>query len=274
MNRLPFGYKIKFFPVRKLCKDLVGYRPILYRKGEIIKINDPILAYDFDFLLLEISITYFLKSRIDKKLIFPLGQNRIDENFFNDLKRIKSVYTDFDFTKLVLEYNKTTLEYIDNFIINQLKKDKIVTNLLLNDLLIWNNINPALWDCFVLDFNFFNGFLSKEIQTDIISNFTETCKSVNRKLMIVNVDNEDIYNICKQAKVSYFSGKHLNNVSVYSYIELSNRELDVANLIKVGKTNQEIADTLFLSVHTVKNHVRKILTKNGLSNRSQIASLV
>ena len=38
-----------------------------------------------------------------------------------------------------------------------------------------------------------------------------------------------------------------------------------------GFTNQQIADALFLSQRTAQNHVQHILTKLGLSNRTQIA---
>ena len=54
--------------------------------------------------------------------------------------------------------------------------------------------------------------------------------------------------------------------------ELSDRELAVLRLIAVGATNQEIAEQLFLSIHTVKNHVHNILDKLKLENRTQVAS--
>ena len=42
---------------------------------------------------------------------------------------------------------------------------------------------------------------------------------------------------------------------------LSERELDVLRKIAQGLSNQEIADALFISLHTVKTHARKINTK-------------
>jgi len=50
---------------------------------------------------------------------------------------------------------------------------------------------------------------------------------------------------------------------------LSEQELRVLDLIVAGKTNQEIADELFISVGTAKWHVHNILQKLGVSNRSQ-----
>jgi DNA-binding NarL/FixJ family response regulator len=48
---------------------------------------------------------------------------------------------------------------------------------------------------------------------------------------------------------------------------LTSRELQILRLIADGMSNQEIAGKLFLSVHTVKNHVHKILDTMGVSSR-------
>jgi len=55
---------------------------------------------------------------------------------------------------------------------------------------------------------------------------------------------------------------------------LTRREWQVAGLVAVGRTNREIAQELFVSERTAQNHVQHVLTKLGLSNRSQIASWV
>jgi DNA-binding NarL/FixJ family response regulator len=49
---------------------------------------------------------------------------------------------------------------------------------------------------------------------------------------------------------------------------LSARESEIAQLIVRGKSNKEIAAALQVSQHTVKNHMVKIFTKLGVSNRS------
>jgi len=50
---------------------------------------------------------------------------------------------------------------------------------------------------------------------------------------------------------------------------LSNRELEVLQLLAEGLTNKEIATGLYLSLHTVKVHARNIYSKLGVSNRAQ-----
>lgn len=53
---------------------------------------------------------------------------------------------------------------------------------------------------------------------------------------------------------------------------LSDRELDVVRLLVVGRSNQQIADELVLSVNTVARHVANILSKTGTANRTEAAA--
>jgi DNA-binding CsgD family transcriptional regulator len=52
---------------------------------------------------------------------------------------------------------------------------------------------------------------------------------------------------------------------------LSAREVEVLRLVAAGRTNRDIADTLFLSENTVRSHVRSILTKTRTDNRTGAA---
>src|SRR3972149_3683366 len=54
--------------------------------------------------------------------------------------------------------------------------------------------------------------------------------------------------------------------------DLSPREVEVLELASQGATNREIADRLYISVGTVKNHIHNILEKLHLKNRAQIAA--
>ncbi|SDX36650.1 two component transcriptional regulator, LuxR family [Marininema mesophilum] len=53
--------------------------------------------------------------------------------------------------------------------------------------------------------------------------------------------------------------------------ELTEREREVLALLGQAKTNQQIADTLFIGVKTVKTHVSNILSKLQLEDRTQAA---
>jgi DNA-binding NarL/FixJ family response regulator len=52
---------------------------------------------------------------------------------------------------------------------------------------------------------------------------------------------------------------------------LSARELEIVGLIATGASNKEIADQLFITEGTVKNHVTHILGKLGVRDRTQAA---
>ncbi|MEW6496774.1 MAG: LuxR C-terminal-related transcriptional regulator, partial [Cyanobacteriota bacterium] len=48
---------------------------------------------------------------------------------------------------------------------------------------------------------------------------------------------------------------------------LSDRELQIIELVAAGLTNQEIAQQLEISKRTVDNHISNILTKTSTDNR-------
>jgi DNA-binding NarL/FixJ family response regulator len=54
--------------------------------------------------------------------------------------------------------------------------------------------------------------------------------------------------------------------------ELTEREREVLTLVARGYTNKQIADTLFITEKTARNHVSHILDKLGLSRRSEAAA--
>jgi DNA-binding CsgD family transcriptional regulator len=55
---------------------------------------------------------------------------------------------------------------------------------------------------------------------------------------------------------------------------LTAREREIAQLVGEGKSNQEIADALFVGVRTVEAHITRILNKLDFTSRVQIATWV
>lgn len=55
---------------------------------------------------------------------------------------------------------------------------------------------------------------------------------------------------------------------------LSVREADIVILLLEGLSNAEIADRLFISLHTVKTHVKRIFHKTGAESRTQLISML
>ena len=53
--------------------------------------------------------------------------------------------------------------------------------------------------------------------------------------------------------------------------EFTERELDVLRMLADGLTDKEIAERLFLSITTVRYHVGNLMSKTGLSSRTELA---
>lgn len=63
--------------------------------------------------------------------------------------------------------------------------------------------------------------------------------------------------------------KRVNEKIRFASPSLTARELEVLKLVAKGGSNREIADTLFISENTVKNHVRNILEKLHMHSRME-----
>jgi len=56
-------------------------------------------------------------------------------------------------------------------------------------------------------------------------------------------------------------------------VQLTSKEKEILDLIRDGKSNKEIASSLFVEVSTVKTHINKIYSKIGASNRQEAKSI-
>lgn len=59
------------------------------------------------------------------------------------------------------------------------------------------------------------------------------------------------------------------NTSLIAQFELSKRELEILALMAEGLSNQEIAETLFVSLSTVKTHNQNLFEKLDVKRRTQ-----
>ncbi|MFV2047378.1 response regulator [Metabacillus sp. YM-086] len=57
--------------------------------------------------------------------------------------------------------------------------------------------------------------------------------------------------------------------TTYLHDQLTSREMEILLLMAQGKTNQEIADELFIALKTAKTHVSNILSKLDVQDRTQ-----
>ena len=69
--------------------------------------------------------------------------------------------------------------------------------------------------------------------------------------------------------------KHsLNYESVAERFALSKREVEVVRLICEGITNREIGEKLYISEHTVKDHIKNIMRKMEVASRNELVAVL
>ena len=102
--------------------------------------------------------------------------------------------------------------------------------------------------------------------------------------LLKNLDAADLFELLsgvtkgEPAMTRAVAGKFLKTVANRMVDEakgeqaLSERELFVLRLVASGASNQQIADKLSISVNTVKTHLKNILEKLQLENRTQAAT--
>jgi len=88
-----------------------------------------------------------------------------------------------------------------------------------------------------------------------------------------------IIHVAIPANMMSYAGKKLNTMvdedifvrkNYHRFNLLSNREKEVIRLVVEGKSSIEIADSLFLSIHTVNNHRKNIIHKLEVTSLSQL----
>jgi len=104
-----------------------------------------------------------------------------------------------------------------------------------------------------------SGFQLKDIQPD------ELVVSINK---IMSGENQ-LHPTATSHLLANLSNKSKQEKNLLE--ELTKRELDVLKEIAKGKSNKEIASSLFITEKTVKTHVSNLLAKLELADRTQAA---
>ena len=81
-------------------------------------------------------------------------------------------------------------------------------------------------------------------------------------------------NICFDASQLHASEEVLEQSGIIALAHLSKNDTDIMHCIARGCTDKEISETLYLNIQTVRNHVSKIMSKLGKTNRTQLAILM
>lgn len=101
--------------------------------------------------------------------------------------------------------------------------------------------------------------------------------------LLKNLDGEELFGLLagiregEAAMTRAMAARLLKNMSTAGLADaceeaLTEREMEVLRLVARGDTNSQIADQLYISVNTVKTHLKNILAKLQLENRTQVAA--
>jgi DNA-binding NarL/FixJ family response regulator len=108
-----------------------------------------------------------------------------------------------------------------------------------------------------------DGYLPKNVGQFTLTEAIRTVKQGGKYFTqaITNLVFEDFY---QKKKMTQSNGK------VTMPNDLTKREQEVLALVAAGKSNQEVADELFISIKTVDTHKSHILDKLGLKNTAEL----
>jgi NarL family two-component system response regulator LiaR len=105
-----------------------------------------------------------------------------------------------------------------------------------------------------------SSYLLKDVSPDTL---VEAIRAVHRGE--ARLHPEVMRKLMAQVAAQPASGKQVSGP------QLTERELEVIRLVAQGRSNREIAETLFISEKTAKAHISNILGKLGLDDRTQMA---
>lgn len=113
-------------------------------------------------------------------------------------------------------------------------------------------------------------WLDSEIASVIIRSFPKTANKMP-ETPVFNAPPPPQENLVLPKPKSETTAPGKGNLRLQSAEFLSSRELEVLALIVDGLSNQAIADKLVISIDTVKTHIRHIMEKMSVSDRTQAA---
>lgn len=90
-----------------------------------------------------------------------------------------------------------------------------------------------------------------------------------RKIKIITHDTDELNPMADKYTIYLYPDEKMTT-ETHLLSLLSNRELDIYHLVLRGFTNEEISKQLWISIHTVKKHLRNMYEKLGVSNRTSL----
>ena len=112
----------------------------------------------------------------------------------------------------------------------------------------------------------------EEISCSIIENYSGISYSLRAFFLNESADNTPTHIMVLIERIVEKHG--LDFERAQSAYNLSKREVDVLKLLSNGEGNKRIAEKLFISEFTVKDHIKKIMDKMGVNSRNEVIALL
>ncbi|HEY6977908.1 MAG TPA: response regulator transcription factor [Chitinophagaceae bacterium] len=195
-----------------------------------------------------------------------------------------------EFKILIVEDEPVIAENIAMYLNNY---DFVVSGIAYDDEEAKSQLNNNTPDAVILDINLDSatdgiqiaGYINKNFQLPFLfltsyadKDTLERAKSVEPWGYIVKPFNEKTLLASLTIAISNFAQRSnqevpqiiLAKINRHLLVHLSEREFDVLQLIYAGKTNQQIAAEIFVSVNTIKKHIQNAYLKLNVSSRSTV----
>ena len=117
------------------------------------------------------------------------------------------------------------------------------------------------------------GLTPDEIKVAVLHIEGETKRDIQRKLHLTSAEIDRYENEIRN-KLILLAGQDPGISLIISKYKLTRREADMLRCLRLGQSNEEIAAELFISVETVRTHVRHLLRKLSLENKNEISAFV
>lgn len=292
----PYGKIVEHDSLRNIIYDHAVNSGLTYfnMDPQIYRASDYVDAESDEYKMLADSFNYSANGRYLLRLVFGINgyieivffKNEVEGDFTDEeIEAFKDIYKCISLSYKNFKKHEHTkiISNIQDEIIKSGENAYLITDdymhiLYYNDLVIkhltevlgptvqqqMDSSEPCLWLPFLLEFDpekdFIEAVKIKEIR--------------NKIFKIYNYDQSYSHGIIDRYHWITISKKNENHqVEDPKDINLTTAENKVAKLLCEGMTYQEIADTLVISYHTVKNHVQKIFFKCGVNNRYQLLKL-
>ena len=106
------------------------------------------------------------------------------------------------------------------------------------------------------------GYLTKNVDREELIDAIRKVATGKRHLA-----DELIEQILDQPEAASFGSSNAPNANAHPF---TRRELDVLTLMAEGKPNKQIAEALFVSLHTVETHIKNMYSKCDASNKVEL----